>query len=117
MLFCELEKDRKTFEYFKKYIQAFIHHEDSVVIDNEIQIHEIHEHLLSHGLSLQDSEEIRSWIKKNSKPFRNYLNTIKIIYLVWYCQGKKWSDITFEEFGELEDKINSVKEELLDKIF
>jgi len=117
MLFCELEKDKKTFEYFKTYIQAFLDQEDSVEIDNEIQIKEIHEHLLRHGLSYNNNDEIKNWIKKNSKPFRNYLNSIKIIYLVYHCQGNNWNNITWDEFCIIEDKINSIKEKLLDKIF
>lgn len=116
MLFCELEKDKKTFEYIKKYIQAFTNNEDSVIIDNEIQINEIHEHLLRNGLAFNNREEIIKWIKKNGKPFRNYLNSIKIIYLVWHCLGNDWNDITWDEFCKIEDNINSVKEKLLDKI-
>jgi hypothetical protein len=118
MHFCELEKDQKTFMYFKKYIELVKQDDnDPSVLDNQFQISEIYEHLRLNGYSYNDSQEIHNWIKKNGKPFRNYLNTIKIVYLVWHCMEKDWEDITWEEFCKLEDKINEVKKICLDKIF
>jgi hypothetical protein len=117
MHFCELEKDKKTFEYFKKYLEILNREDgDCFLLDNEIQIKEIYDHLKSNGYSKDDSEEIHKWIQKNGKPFRNYLNTIKIIYVVWHCMGKIWTDITWEEFCSIEDKINEVKQRCLDNI-
>jgi hypothetical protein len=115
MLFCKLEKDEKTFTYLKKYIHD-ISIKDSVKIDNDIQMKEIQIHCKLNGISVHDCNEITKWVTENGKQFRNYLNSIKIVYLVWHCLGHDWEDITWDEFCFLEDRINSVKNIILDKI-
>jgi len=116
MFFCELKKDEKTFTYLKRYIHE-LSLENSVKIDNEFQKKEIEIHCQLNGISIHDCNEISKWVTENGKPFRNYLNSIKIVYLVWHCMGHDWEDITWKEFCLLEDKINSVKDTVLDKIY
>jgi len=118
MPFCVLEKDRKTFHYFKQYVQFLeSEHKTCLIVDNEIQAQEIRNHLASNGFSSDNHQEGINWIKNNGKAFRDYLNSIKIVYLIWKCMGNRWTDITWEEFLELEEKVNSLKPVCLDTIF
>lgn len=122
MPFCILEKDEKTFDYFKKYV-SFLEKSDSTCLslDNEIQSEEIQDHLRREGFGGNGDpgkkEVISRWIKENARPFRDYLNSIKLAYVVWKCMGKNWEDITWEEFSRLEDRINQLKYKCLDTIF
>lgn len=115
MFFCKLEHDQKTFLYFKKYIEELTL-KDSVKIDNEIQAKEIEKHCQNNHIPLDNCEEITKWIDSNAEGFRNYLNSIKLIYTVWHCMGHDWEVITWEEFCQIEDKINEIKTQVLDKI-
>lgn len=118
MSFCLLENDQKTFEYFQKYVQLLDRHEETCLqIDNEIQAVEISAHLRINGYSENDISEKIKWIQKNGKPFRDYLNTLKLAYVVWKCCGKEWKDITFEDFQRIRDRINTLKTVCLDAIF
>ena len=120
MPFCILEKDKKTFEYFKKYV-TFLEEEKNtcLILDNEIQSEEIQEHLrrTGSGIDGRKKEVISQWIKENARPFRDYLNSIKLAYVVWKCMGKNWEDITWDEFVVIEERLNSLKYKCLDTIF
>lgn len=118
MSFCLLESDRKTFEYFKKYVEFLDKHEGSCLdLDNAIQAAEIRRHLLLNGLSPDDVNEKINWIRQNGKPFRDYLNTIKLAYVVWKCSGKEWGDMRWEDFVRITGQINQLKLVCLDTIF
>ncbi len=118
MSFCLLDGDQKTFEYFKKYVEYLERHEGSCFdLDNEIQAGEIRNHLLRNGFSQDDVDEKIRWIRLNAKPFRDYLNTIKLAYVVWKCNGKDWKDIEWKDFQTLSDEINKLKLVCLDTIF
>jgi hypothetical protein len=123
MSFCILEKDEKTFDYFKKYVGFLEENERTcLTLDNEIQSEEIQDHLRREGFGNNGGDpgkkdEISRWIKENARPFRDYLNSIKIAYVVWKCMGKDWKDITWEEFVVLEDRLNQLKYKCLDTIF
>jgi hypothetical protein len=117
-----LEQDKKTFDYFKKYVQFLEDEENTcLILDNKIQAAEIKEHLRRSGFdSSVDSvrkDETSRWIKENARPFRDYLNSIKIAYVVWKCMGKDWKDITWEEFVKIEEQLNKLKYNCLDTIF
>ena len=117
MSFCLLDSDQKTFEYFKKYVEYLETHEGSCFdLDNEIQAGEIRNHLLRNGFALTDVNEKISWIRQNGKPFRDYLNSIKLAYIVWKCNGKDWKDIDWDAFKDLSERINRLKLVCLDTI-
>ena len=118
MAFCILDNDKKTFEYFKKYVQ-FLENEDDTchILDNRIQIDEIRDHLYRHGKDENHKDEIDRWIDENARPFREYLNTIKLVYVVWKCMGKEWQNIEFDEFNAIEETLNKLKHKCLDTIF
>ena len=123
MPFSILEKDEKTFSYFKQYVQYLEETGNTcLILDNKIQSAEIQEHLKSIGLNGESPEgekkrEISRWIKDNARPFRDYLNSIKIAYVVWKGLGKEWKDMTWEEFVRIEELLNNLKYCCLDTIF
>lgn len=122
MPFCILEQDKKTFEYFKLYVE-FLEKENNtcLILDNKIQSDEIREHLRRSGrdiiLGREKKDIISQWIKENARPFRDYLNSIKLVYVVWTCMGKAWKDITWEEFVSIGERLNALKHKCLDTIF
>jgi hypothetical protein len=123
MPFCILERDRKTFEYFKKYVE-FLETENQtcLILDNKIQAKEIEDHLRlnginSAGIDEKKREEISKWIVDHAKPFRDYLNSIKLVYVVWKCMGNSWKNISWEDFITIEDNLNQLKGNCLDTIF
>ncbi|WP_028972729.1 hypothetical protein [Spirochaeta cellobiosiphila] len=118
MSFCILEKDAKTFELLKSYIKSLDNPDTSCIqVDNQIQANEIKAHLKREGLTEKDSQSILVWIQDNSENFRQYLNSIKIAYLVCRCMNIEWDHISWEEFCTIEERINSLKGRVLDTIF
>ena len=105
-IFCTLEKDNKTFNYFKEYL-FYLDSNSILYIDNKIQHNEIINHLKNNGYSDSDTYEITKWINKNAKNFRKYLNTIKLIFIIIKCSNININDLSFEQFCKIEDKINS----------
>ncbi len=123
MPFCVLEKDKKTFEYFKKYVE-FLETKNNtcLILDNKIQAFEIQEHLKRNGLDNshideKKKNEISNWIRFHAKPFRDYLNTIKLAYVVWKCMGNDWQTISWQDFEKIEENLNKLKGNCLDTIF
>jgi hypothetical protein len=118
MPFCTLQPDIKTFEYFKKYVE-FLEKEGKSchILDNQIQAFEMKDHLVRNGYTTTDYNEIENWIQKNARPFRDYLNTIKLVYIVWKCMGKHWQEIEFEDFSRIQERLNGLKDTCLDTIF
>jgi len=118
MGFCKLEKDQKTFKMIQSYIRELNHSPKSCQqIDNLIQAEEIRHHLNINHLPSKDQEEILHWIQRHSQEFREYLNSLKLVYLVCHCMEKDWNEITWEEFCRIEDRINAQKARVLDTIF
>ena len=118
MSFCILESDQKTFEYFKKYVE-FLETEENTchILDNRIQADEIRDHLKRHGMDENHKEEIDRWIDENARPFREYLNTIKLVYVVWKCMGNVWHSIQWNDFNRIQENLNKIKDKCLDTIF
>lgn len=118
MNFCYLEKDRKTFEYFKEYLQYLdTSNKNCLYLDNKLQIIEMENHLNRNGYNSNDLEATIEWVKNNAEGFRSYLNTIKLVYIVWKCMGNNWENFNWESFVKIEDNINNLKSKCLDTIF
>lgn len=118
-MFCRLENDEKTFLYLKEYV-SFLENTTSIalILDNQIQYKEIMNHLYVNNKSIDDQTEIDCWIQSNAKKFREYLNTIKLVYVVWKCShDNDWQNITYTDFVDIEKKLNCLKSNCLDTIF
>lgn len=111
-----LEADRKTFDYANLYAECFDKNESCMDLDNRIQAGEIASHLSNNGISHLDQGAKIDWIMKHGREFRQYLNTIKLIYVVWTASGRSWDEMSFEEFREIEARINGIKETCLDSM-
>lgn len=112
-MFSLLDRDDKTFRYIKRYLKECHNYDESFKLDNKIQNEEIQKHLyLSHCPQDKQKEEMLSWVDKNSKPFRDYLNSIKIAYSAWILTGHNEEDFTFEEFKLMQSNLFKVKEVL-----
>jgi hypothetical protein len=85
-------------------------------LDNVIQASEIKQHLEANRIADSDQNAKIQWIMEHGKDFRQYLNTIKLVYVVWTASGRSWDEMTFEEFRKIEKRINSIKETCLDSI-
>ena len=119
-MFCQLEDDQKTFEYIRHYIQQWREHRSLGNTDNRLTAQEIEwhiTHLPSHPENGERREEMLRWIHQNGKAFRAYLNTIKLVFVVYYCSGNDWKDITWDQFRDIRNKLNHIKDPVLDTIF
>jgi len=108
-MFCVLEKDLKTFEYFKRYTDCFEDMKGCIDIDNRIQAEEMEEHLKSHGYESSNTQEKLAWVANNGKPFREYLNTIKLVYVLCKAEGLNPKTLSLDHFTQLEERLNSLK--------
>jgi hypothetical protein len=115
MNFCYLEKDVKNYEYFKRYYKLKENCTEFFKLDNKIQFEEITKHIENHHGSPHNQNTAYEWIRENGEKFRHYINTLKIICLVFKCMNK--TDITQEEFFEMESRINNLKGSCLETIF
>lgn len=118
MKFCVLEeKDKKNYEYFMSYLKSIRNKSELQAIDNRLQLKEIQEHVCRCNADDPNCASIK-WIEENGKKFRNYLNTLKIVGILYHLTGGKEDiySITFEEFKILEGKLNQFKD-CLDTIF
>lgn len=116
MQFCVLEDDTKTFEYANRYAECFEKNESCLDLDNSIQADEIATHMWVNRIPPGDQGAKVRWIMEHGKEFRQYLNTIKLIYVVWTASGRSWGEMSFEEFRRIERRINGIKETCLDTI-
>ena len=123
-MFCELNKDLETFNFFKEYFHKTKDIKDQKElfnIDNKLQYEEIKKHLFLNQRSLQDLYESCNWVKDYSASYRVYLNSLKILKLIFDCicatQNKTINDITFEDFQKIEEIFNNEKDFLLELIF
>lgn len=120
--FCYLEKDQKTFDYVKQYLQVMKKGESTTPLDITIQRLEIEHHLQANNISYSDRKAISEWIDKNSPNFRIYLNSLKMVALFIYYVKKaehfaEEAQISFELFAEAVAYWNERKIEVADSIF
>lgn len=116
MQFCVLENDRKTFEYANRYAECFANQRSCMELDNAIQADELAAHMWINHIPQEDQAAKVQWIVEHGREFRQYLNTIKLIYVVWTASGRSWDEMSFEEFQQIEQRINGIKETCLDSI-
>ncbi len=117
-MFSIFVKDRKTFELVQKYIVHLKQNGCNCTnIDNLIEMDEIKNWLKAVSADDHDNEAIANWIKDNGKSFRDYLNTVKLIYLVWFCSGGQTETISWEDFCTIGEKLNNMKNSCLDSIY
>jgi hypothetical protein len=109
----DYQQHQKYYLYFKKY-SCYIKNqsEKCTLIENEIQICEIRNYLNEHGLSEKNYTAVIDWINKYAKDFRKILNVIKLVYVMCCWNKVSCEQISFEDFVELEHKIQHVSEKL-----
>lgn len=115
--FCTIENDSKSLDIVKLYqrrtMQALSENEQLSILlltDNEIQKQEIEVHLYLNGVHPDFSEnEKLNWILKYGKSFRTYLNTLKILFLLFRVQNLDVEQMSFEEFCRRKEDLNRHK--------
>lgn len=105
-MFCILEKDIKTFTLFQRYIDCFESASSSTAFDNRIQAEELRLHLEINHLSKSDTAAKLEWISTHGKAFREYLNTIKLVFFVCRVTGTDPRSLDEEGFATLEETVN-----------
>jgi len=105
-MFCILEKDLKTYAYFRRYVACFENRDSCLEVDNHIQAEELAEHIHRNSLHHEDTPAKLHWISCHGKAFREYLNTIKLVYVLCKANGKDPAALSESEFAQLEDAIN-----------
>ncbi len=105
--FCFLEKDYKTFNILKKYVEDINNHVDLFCEDQKIQAEEIIEHQKRTG---QNGIE---WSDRYARGERLYLNAVKELSILFICTQ---TEITWDNFCFFIDKLNLIKNCILDKI-
>lgn len=117
-MFSVLEKNKKTFQLVQKYI-VYLNgsHGSCTNLDNHIEMDEIKRWLKEISADDHDNRAIADWIKNHGKSFRDYLNTVKLIYLIWFCTSDRGDNITWENFCSIGDNLNYVKNTCLDSIY
>ena len=108
-MFCVLEHDLKTYGLFRQYIECFENGGSTLDIDNKIQAEELAAHLRRNGYESTDTQEKLNWIANNGKPFREYLNTVKLIYLMCKVTDIDVHRVSPEDFVRLEEKLNGMR--------
>lgn len=109
-MFCYLDNNEKNFTYVQAYFECANNCQKFLSKDLEIQKKEIIEHLKRNGYSEDEISEQNSWVSNNAKKFREYLNTIKMIFCVLYCTGK--NNISWEEFLCISQNFNKIKDDM-----
>ncbi|MDA3809143.1 MAG: hypothetical protein PF518_02320 [Spirochaetaceae bacterium] len=113
-----MEKNKKTFDLVQKYIVHLEKNNHSCIyLDNNIEMDEIKNWLKGISADDHDNNAIANWIKQNGKSFRNYLNTIKLVYLIWFCSGHQSCQMSWEDFCTIGDNLNNIKNTCLDSIY
>jgi len=108
-MFCQLEKDEKTYNLSKKYLSFLKNNNKNCVFifENELQRDEIKQHLILNKTSKDlETYEAEIWIKNHANNFRIYLNSIKILTLMIHVKEEEY---TYELFAALVDKYNNCK--------
>lgn len=114
--FCYLDDDHKTIELLKMYHNKLNNccEDDQITIinslDNEIQSREIHDHLWCNCIQEHSRLEAQiDWIKNHAKPFRSYLNSIKVLYLSLKVKQINIHEMTHDDFMKVKNEINKNK--------
>jgi len=123
-------EEKKILNYVKTYIDYIVNVDNFFQegkniqkIDNRIQHAEILDHLIRHNIdpneeSLIKQEETISWANVNSKNFRKYLNSIKIVTLLLLSWGiNNSNDIKEEQILNAIKLINKFDGILLNQIY
>jgi len=117
-MFAVLEKNKKTFLLVQKYINHLTENSCSCInLDNHIQMEEIRLWLEKISADDRDNRAVSEWIRQNGKSFRDYLNTIKLIYTIWFCSRDHSRPLSWEEFCAIGDNLNILKDTCLDSIY
>jgi len=117
-MFSILEKNKKTFELVQKYIAHLEQRGCTCInLDNNIEMEEIKSWLRNNSADDHDNAAIAEWIQRNGKTFRDYLNSVKLIYLIWFCSRDKSETISWEDFCIIGDNLNHMKNSCLDSIY
>jgi hypothetical protein len=127
--FSYIEKDLKTYNYIKEFIDFFEkkESEDIISLENDIQSREIKTHLYLNKIpdwdkNKQNKEKIL-WSDKYGEDFRHYLNAMKIIALVFVLKDYECffqcvnREFTFDNFCKIVDDYNRLKFKLIDSFF
>ena len=113
-IFCNIESDAKSFELIKLYksrTESFEDEERKLIeistLDNEIQKKEIETHLYLNRVPEWDVDKEQSfWVTNYAYSFRVYLNTLKILFLIFETTNTDPRSLTFEEFCVQKEKLN-----------
>jgi len=123
-MFCKLEQNESTFLFFKEYFKSLMKATSTDKVQNldlQLQLQEIKNHLNVNNKNQKDNKECIKWIEENSKNYRLYLNTLKIVKLIFDCiceiENKTIDQIIYEDFKKVEAIINNEKESILENIF
>lgn len=106
--FSFLDNDDKTFLHITEYFNALQNGIKLISIDNILQKREIEIHL-NKCKKEQTQEETLKWIEKNAVPFRNYINSLKILSLYLYIHSKMHYNYKLikEDFGKIVNMWNN----------
>ncbi len=114
----------KTYMDYIKSVDTFFKEKKNIQkIDNRIQHSEIIDHLIRHNInpdeeSMVKQQETIQWSNLNSRNFRRYLNSIKLVTLILYAWGIYNSEnITEEKLLEAIKLINNYDGILLNQIY
>lgn len=125
-IFCYLEKDDKTWAYFRTYAASIAEGTDLYRLDLKVQADDLRAHLERRYIAdpAAASDEKRRWIETNGAPFRKYLNTLKVLVLLRQLReddaaadGTTLAPCEYPEFAALVDWYNRHKPRLLDAIY
>jgi len=124
--FSFLDCDKKSYDYTMRILNYVL--EDNkkglLALENEIQKEEIQIHFEINNITDLKEKNIEAirWIKKNGENFRIYLNSLKIVCLIFlhqklFCKRTcERNCLSFEIFKEIVTEIDSYRE-LIEGIF
>lgn len=107
-MFCTLKKEIKDFEIFKRYLKCLQEHGRLFTISNQIQADEMREYCRHKNVSEKDQKTLIEWVDLYAKEFRDYLNTIQLVCIVFIGNGRLLEFMTIEDFFEIEDRLNKL---------
>lgn len=108
-MFSKLDNDEKTFYYILRYLKECHDSNEAFCIDNDLQIEEIKTHLFLNQTDFKNIQEQLDWVKSYSKNFREYINSMKIVWASWILNGNKPEDFNYETFLLYQEKWNSIR--------
>jgi len=116
--FSKLEKNINTFNYVREYFYIIKNTIDDgdlekklFALDCTIQSKELEHHLIRNCKPVTDFKEKSEWIKKNSKPLRSWLNSLRTLAFFMNLDNVLYyrEDINYDlfcKFVEIYDKYN-----------